>query len=152
LIRDEMIAAMSVDLTGQSRFAELRTALGEVRIPGLADRLESLNRAAVGSLNSQRSIISSVREEMTKALASLAEARGLAGRHADIAEAESIIDRLAPSAREFGAGLGEFVRRDLAVRRQRLARANDVINRFRELVKKRTAAKERTSPSAISIL
>lgn len=152
LIRDETIAALSVDLTGQSRFGELKAALGEVALPGLASRMEALKRAAGGSRDAQLVKVNSVKEELAKTLTTLAEARGLASRHTDVSEAQSIIAKLAPDAEAGGRDRSEGVRREVAARRQQLVRANELVTRLRELREKQTAYRQRTSPEAMALL
>ena len=96
LIRDETIAALSLDLPEQARFAALRAALGSLMGPDHTKRTGAIVSAAATAKSIQMKRLEEAKAELGRALSSLTEARSIAERQADVAEAQRIIARLAP--------------------------------------------------------
>jgi chromosome segregation protein len=114
IIRDEYIAALSIDMEEAKRFSFVRTALGTDALEGVVARGKEIlgamrKRSEAATLSYVRS-----REEVTALVSQVAEARANATESPGVVEAETIVRELvAPAATEPA--------RVLADARQRLA-------------------------------
>jgi chromosome segregation protein len=91
LIRDEMIAALSLDLTEQQRFSAVQAAMGGLRGPDYSERTKSIVRAAETAFLQQKEKSEAAQAELGRALGALTEARSLAANSSEIREAERIV-------------------------------------------------------------
>jgi chromosome segregation protein len=94
LIRDERIVAFSLDLPEQQRFSAVRTAIGGIVGPDYSERTSSLVKAADYAKDEHERRFIETQAELGRTLTDLTEARSLAERSTDIAEALLIIDAL----------------------------------------------------------
>jgi DNA repair exonuclease SbcCD ATPase subunit len=118
LIRDETIAGLSLDLPEQARFAAVRAAIGGLTGPDHSKRTATLLRAATAAKTDQDRRVADAQAELGRALSALTEARSVAERQADVAEAEQIIGTLAPDLASAPGERAEMLRRRVADRKQ----------------------------------
>ncbi len=121
LIRDETIAGLSMDLPEQARFAAVRAAIGGLAGPDHSERTGALLRAAMSAKTEQEGRVAEAQAELGRALSALTEARSAAERHADVGEAEQIIQSLAPDLARAPQGRAEVLRRRLAERKRSIS-------------------------------
>lgn len=115
IIRDEWIAALSLDLTETQRFELVRAALGAIEGPDYAAKAREVMSSAEGAHNTAAHAYEEARARLTAALTDLEETRDVALQAGDIAAALSSLDGLTPAG---GQDLGSRV----AAARQALAR------------------------------
>jgi len=96
LIRDELIAALSLDLPEQARFAAVRAAIGGMVGPDYSGRTEAILAAATTARNKQSERVKEVQAEVGRALGEVTEARSSAERSSGIADALRILDSIVP--------------------------------------------------------
>jgi chromosome segregation protein len=94
LIRDELIAALSLDLPEQARFAAVRAAIGGMVGPDYSGRTKAIFEAAETAKNKQNDRIKDVQNELGRLLGDLTEARSVAERSTDITDALQIVESL----------------------------------------------------------
>ena len=95
LIRDELIAVLSLDLPEQARFAAVRAALGTIAGRDHSSRTQDLLNAAVAAKADRQRQLDAAHAELEHVLTALTEARSVAQRSADVSEALSIIESVA---------------------------------------------------------
>ena len=118
LIRDETLAGLSLDLPGQARFSAVRAAIGGLTGPDHSGRTSNLLRAANTAKDEQEGKLAQIQAELGRALSALTEARSIAERQADVAEAEDIITALEPNIAIGPGDRAEQLRRRVAERKQ----------------------------------
>jgi hypothetical protein len=92
LIRDEWIAALSLDLTETERFDLVRTALGAIEGPDyLAKAKEVVERTEI-ALRRLEQAYEDARVQLNTALTQLTETRDAAGKIGDVAAALTVLD------------------------------------------------------------
>ena len=121
LIRDERIVAFSLDLPEQQRFAAVRAAIGGIVGPDYSDRTSAIVRAAQSAKDEQAKRFSEAQEEHGRSLTALTEARSVAERATDVAEALRIIESFKISLPAAPNERAPAVRGMIASRRQTLA-------------------------------
>ena len=97
LIRDELIASLSLDLAGQARFAAVRAAIGGISSPDYSARTRKIYDAAVSAKNSQQGRVKDSQDELGRALSALTEARSAAERSSNVSDALQMLDSLGVS-------------------------------------------------------
>jgi len=97
LIRDEQIAAFSLDLPEQARFAAVRAAIGVLVGPDYSDRTKAILEAANAAKNRQAERVNRAQTELGRLLGELTEARSLAERSSSVSDALQAIDSIKPS-------------------------------------------------------
>ena len=135
LIRDEFIAALSLDLPEQTRFSLVREAIGNMVGPDYSKRTAAIYDAATNARKKQEERIKEVQNELGRLLGQITEVRSVAERSADISEALRVIETLPislPSGLvERSETLGQFIAdKKLALREVESARA--LSQQFRE--------------------
>lgn len=133
LIRDETIAALSLDLPEQARFAAVRAAIGGLTGPDYSKRTSALVSTASAAKAEQNRRVDEAQAELGRTLTALTEARSLAEREADVNEAEQIIGALAPGVLDAGGRRVERLRGHIADSRQSVAALADVLARAESL-------------------
>jgi DNA repair exonuclease SbcCD ATPase subunit len=96
LIRDELIAGLSLDLPEQARFAAVRAAIGGMVGPDYSGRTEAIVAAATTARNKQNEKVKEAQNEIGRALGEVTEARSSAERSSGIADALRILDSIVP--------------------------------------------------------
>jgi chromosome segregation protein len=115
LIRDESIAALSLDLPERARFAAVRAAIGGLMGPDYSKRTAEILAAAEGAKTRQEQRIRAGQEELGRLLGELTEVRSLAERSADLADALRVVESFmpglssAPSAVDRSSSLRRYV-------------------------------------------
>ncbi|AKC85561.1 AAA family ATPase [Pseudoxanthomonas suwonensis] len=117
LIRDETIAALSLDLPEQARFASVRGAIGGMTGQDHSERIASLVRAASAAKEAQEKRVNDLQAELGRTLSALTEARSIAERQEDTAAASQLIALVAPDIAGSTAQRAEELRKRLAKRR-----------------------------------
>lgn len=120
IIRDELIAALSLDLPEQARFSAVRSALGAIAGPDYSKRTAAVLAATNALKDEQQKEIDRIQSELGRTLSALTEARSAAERSSDVAEAISVIravPELSPTADD-----PQSSRRWVASERQAIAR------------------------------
>jgi len=134
LIRDETIAALSLDLPEQARFAAVRSAIGGLHGPDHSKRTNTVLSAANSTKEEQEKKLSAAEAELGRALGAVTEARSLAERHADVSQAESIIKALAAEIPLSSANRAEALRRLVAERKRSIPILLDALSRSERLL------------------
>jgi DNA repair exonuclease SbcCD ATPase subunit len=97
LIRDEHIAALSLDLPEQSRFAILKAAIGSLGGQDFSERTDAIVATAKASKTKQTERVKAIQDDLGRTLSALTEARSVAARSANISEALQILESFAES-------------------------------------------------------
>ncbi|HVL69396.1 MAG TPA: AAA family ATPase [Vicinamibacterales bacterium] len=113
LIRDELIAALSLDLPEQARFTAVRAAMGAITGPDYSARTEAVLKAAVTLKDAQKAQVEQVQADLGRTLTALTEARSAAEQSTDVSEAlritESVIGSVPAGPAERQKALRTFV-------------------------------------------
>jgi chromosome segregation protein len=94
LIRDELIAGLSLDLPEQARFAAVRTAIGGMLGPDYSKRTNAIVDATTKARSAQQIRVQQRQEELGRTLSELTEARSVAERSASVSEAVRMLETL----------------------------------------------------------
>lgn len=129
LIRDETLAGLSLDLPEQARFEAVRAAIGGLTGPDHSARASDVVKAANAAKTVQDAKLEHLKAELGRALSALTEARSIAERQTDVAEAEKIILRLVPNLDDPPALRAEQLRRRLAERKESVPALTELILR-----------------------
>lgn len=129
LIRDETLASLSLDLPERERFEAVRAAIGGLTGVDHSQRTGELVTVAKSLKIQQEGKLQEVQHELGRALSLLTEARSLADRQPDVAEAERTLKRLTPDLDIASPELSELLRRRVAERKQSLQSLSDAIER-----------------------
>ena len=97
LIRDELIAALSLDLPEQARFATVRAAIGGLMGPDYSERTAAILAAGNAAKNRQGERLKEAQNDLGRSLSALTEARSIAERSSNISEALQIIESFGQS-------------------------------------------------------
>lgn len=133
LIRDETIASLSLDLPEQARAAAVRLAIGGLAGPDHTKRTGAVLEAAVTAKTIQEKRVANARMELGRALTSLTEARSEAGKQADVAEAERIIEAVSPGLAAAPGDRAAMLRRHVAERKQSISILEEALVRAERL-------------------
>ena len=124
LIRDETIAALSLDLPEQARFEAVRTAVGGLRGRDHSVRTSAVLRAAINAREEQEQILAGLEADLGRGLSSLTEARSRADKQTDIAAADNVIKMLIPGLPVFAGDRSSMIRQTIAERKRLVVRKN----------------------------
>ncbi len=119
LLRDESIAALSLDLPERARFAAVRAAIGGLVGPDYSKRTTEILAAANAARARQEQRISAGQEDLGRLLGELTEVRGLAELSADLSEALGVVESFIPglSSAPSAGNRSSVLRRHLAEKR-----------------------------------
>lgn len=154
IIRDEWIAALSLDLTETQRFDLVRAALGSVEGADLAAKAKAVVSAAEAAFHQVEASYEQARSQLSGGLVQLSEATETASRNADVSAAMSVLDAfVSPDQGEDLAARVDRARRLLPDSRRRLDGLNQAVFDSRELAALRAdydnpAAVERRAATA----
>jgi len=155
IIRDEWIAGLSVDLSETERFDLVRSALGLSQGSEYAAKAKALVKAAEATHASRKAIYLEARNQLTIALAQLAEAKDAIARTGDVSAAMQTLVAATPGPEQELVTRLSSGRAALAANRARLGPIGEAIFHGREilalqgilnspdLVERRIAAQER---------
>jgi chromosome segregation protein len=139
IIRDEWIAALSVDLTETERFDLARSALGPVEGVDYGTKAKEVASSAEAAHARDEAAYESSRTPLTNGLTQLSEARDEVARSGDVATVMAIVTAATPDGpSELLARLAAG-RAVLATRRARLAGIGEAVNQGREVMALRRA-------------
>lgn len=134
IIRDEWIAALSVDLSETERFEHVRGALGLVEGGTFAAKAKAVLKAAEADYTARRSAYGTAREQLTRALTQLSEAKETIARSGDVSAAmETLVAATPDGPQELIARLAAG-RLALTSRRARLGAMGEAIFQGREVL------------------
>ncbi|MGP8175071.1 MAG: AAA family ATPase [Terracidiphilus sp.] len=91
LIRDETIAALSLDLTEQERFSAVQDAMGGLKSADYGERTRAILKAAETALSQQDQKVIAIQSDLGRALGSLTEIQSIVANSAEIVEAENLV-------------------------------------------------------------
>jgi DNA repair exonuclease SbcCD ATPase subunit len=94
LIRDELIASLSLDLPEQARFAAVRTAIGGMLGPDYSTRTNAIVEATTRARNTLQTRVQQRQDELGRMLGELTEARSVAERSPNVSEALRMLEAL----------------------------------------------------------
>jgi chromosome segregation protein len=134
LIRDEWIAALSLDLTETERFEVVRAALGAIGGPDYPDKAKAIDALVNSSLSRATAVYEKARDDLNYALAQLAQARDAAARLGDVSAALARIDAEIGSPANQMADKISAARALLTRERARLNGLGEAISQLQELI------------------
>jgi len=137
IIRDEWIAALSLDLTETERFDLVRTALGTVEGADYAGRARDVQSASESAHAEAENGYESARGYLTRTLTELAEARDIATKAGGLDEAIAILKAEVGSTEEGLTRQIAVAREGLTSRRVRLSGIARALAEARELAQQR---------------
>jgi DNA repair exonuclease SbcCD ATPase subunit len=117
LIRDERIAALSLDLPGHARFEAVRAAIGGLAGPDYSERTGSILTAAAAAKTKHANRAEELRSEIGRLLTEITDARSTVQRSSGISEALRVIGSLAPGLPDGLAEQTEAIRKTIADKR-----------------------------------
>jgi chromosome segregation protein len=139
IIRDEWIAALSVDLSETERFEHVRSALGLGQGSDFGAKAKAVLRAAEAAHASRQGAYAEARNQLTRALTQLAEAKEVVARTGDASAAMHTLVAATPDApAELVARLAAG-RAALAAGRARLGPIGEAVFQGREILALRRA-------------
>ena len=94
LIRDELIAALSLDLPEQARFSAVRAAIGSIGGLDYSARTAAIVSAANIAKDRLSGRVQDIQANLGRALSALTEARSAAERSSNVSEALQVLDSL----------------------------------------------------------
>lgn len=127
LIRDETIASLSLDLPEQKRVAAVKAALGELAASAHDKRTKAIWSAAEEASKAQKVVVSACQDELGRAMTQLTDARAVANRESDLAEATKIIREFESDLPETTADLSATVRGRIAGRKLAIASMRETL-------------------------
>lgn len=133
VIRDEWIAALSLDLSETQRFDLVRAALGSIEGTDLLAKAKAVVAIAEASCDRADAQYQEARSLLSGGLVQLSEASDAAKRNADVSAAMAVLDRLVPPAGGDLARRLDIAQRSLPERRHRLEGLNQAAFEAREL-------------------
>jgi DNA repair exonuclease SbcCD ATPase subunit len=149
IIRDESIAALSIDLAETDRFTFVRSALGTDALDEVTERGKAVLQTMRKSVEAARGSYGKVREEVTTLLAQLAQARSVVAEQPDTAAAETTVRRLLSDELGDAVRLLPAARQSLARWRQR---AESLARVARELTLARQSLEEMDKATSIDVM
>lgn len=139
IIRDEWIAALSVDLSETDRFEHVRAALGIGQGRDFAVKAKEVVKAAEAANTSMQNTYGAAREHLTRALAELTETKEAIARSGDVSAAMRALIAATPDAPEELVARLAAGREALTSRRARLRPMGEAIFQGREVLAFRRA-------------
>lgn len=147
IIRDEWIAALSVDLSETERFEHVRGALGLGQGSDFSTKAKAVLKAAEAAHASRQAAYAEARSQLTRALTGLAEAKEAIARTGDASAAMQTLVAATPDAPEALVARLTAGRAALATRRARLGAIGEAISQGREVLALRRALE---TPEAVA--
>lgn len=139
IIRDEWIAALSLDLTETERFELVRSALGPVQGVDFGAKATSVLKSIETAHAARQNAYTNARTQLTNALTQLSEAKEAVNRAGDVAAAMEILIAETPNGSEDLAARLAAGRSALAAGRTRLGGMSEAISAAHEVLALRRA-------------
>jgi hypothetical protein len=133
IIRDEWIAALSLDLSETQRFDLVRAALGSIEGADLAAKAKAVVNFAEATCSRVENAYEQARSQLSVGLVQRSEANDAAAKSSDVTAALAVLDGLVPPGSGDLAQRLDVARRDLPERRRRLEGMNEAIFQGREI-------------------
>lgn len=133
IIRDEWIAALSVDLTETERFDLVRSALGALEGSEAGSRAKAVVAATEATLSEDESAYETARSRLADKLTQLSETQATLSRSGDMSSALQVVDTAAPDAPPELVERLTAGRKALANGRTRLDRMGEALQIGREV-------------------
>lgn len=147
IIRDEWIAALSVDLSETERFEHVRGALGLAEGASFAAKAKAVLKATEAAYVARRKAYDAARDQLTRSLTQLTEARDSIARTGDVSAAMQTLLAVTPNAPEELVARLAAGRAALTSRRAQLSPMGEAIALGREVIASRRALE---APEAIA--
>jgi len=139
IIRDEWIAALSVDLSDTERFEQVRAALGLGQGSAFSAKAKAVLKAAESTHTSRKGVYEEARNQLMRAIRDLAEAKEAIAKAGDAAAAMQTLQDATPGGPEELIARLAAGRAVLATGRGRLPALEEAIRQGREVLElKRT--------------
>jgi DNA repair exonuclease SbcCD ATPase subunit len=126
LIRDESIVRLSVDQSEQARFEAVREAIGGLVGPDYSERTREIHDAGIKARDEQKRRLDNIQAELGRALSSLTEARSVAEKSPDVAEAMKMLEGMKIALPSEGGS--DALRQIVADKKLRLAELDRLIS------------------------
>ena len=139
IIRDEWIAALSVDLTERDRFELVRSALGPVEDADYGTKAKDVASSAEVAHARDEAAYEAARTQLTNGLTQLSEAKDAVARSGDVAAAMATVAAARPDTPSGLLAHMAAGRAALTIRRARLAGAGEGVNHGRDVLALRRA-------------
>jgi len=139
IIRDEWIAALSVDLTETDRFELVRSALGPVEGADYGTKAKEVASSAEVAHARDEAAYEAARTQLTNGLTQLSEAKDAVAHSGDVAAAMATVAAATPDTPSELLARMAAGRAALAIRRARLAGVGEAVNQGREVLALRRA-------------
>ena len=139
IIRDEWIAALSLDLSETERFELVRSALGPVQGVDFGAKAKSVLKSIETAHDARQNTYTNARTQLTNALTQLSEAKEAIGRAGDVAAAMEVLVAATPNGPEDIAARLVAGRSTLAAGRTRLGGMGEAISQGHEVLALRRA-------------
>ncbi|UVK47722.1 AAA family ATPase [Mesorhizobium sp. AR07] len=133
IIRDEWIAALSLDLTETERFELVRSALGAVEGADFGGKAKDVLASAEASQDKSDKIYEAARGQLADRLTQLSEAQDAAARAGDVAAAMQVLSAVTQDGSSDLLSRLAAGRRMLADRRARLGPMGEAVQMGREV-------------------
>ncbi|MBP7615746.1 MAG: AAA family ATPase [Steroidobacteraceae bacterium] len=139
IIRDEWIAALSLDLSETDRFELVRSALGPVQGVDFGVKAKAVLKATESAHTVRQSAYNNARSQLTIALTQLSEAKETITRAGDVSAAMQTLAAATPNGPEDLVARVAAGRTALIEGRERLGAMGDAITQGREVLAVRRA-------------
>ena len=133
IIRDEWIAALSLDLSETQRFELVRSALGAIEGAEVGEKADEVLKSAKATHDKAELDYEGARAHLNQTLAQLSQAQDAAGRTGDLSAALQLLSDITADAPQDLIGRLTAGRRALVDRRARLGPITEAAQRGRDL-------------------
>lgn len=147
IIRDEWIAALSVDLSETERFEYVRGALGASQGADVAAKAKAVLKAAEVAHASRQATYVAARDQLTRALTQLTEAKDAIARTGDLSSAMQTLLVATPNGPDELVARMAAGRAELSLRRAKLGPIGEAIFQGRKIIALRRALE---APEAVA--
>lgn len=147
IIRDEWIAALSLDLSETERFDLVRSALGAIEGAEAATKAKDIVTAADAAHGRNETAYENARVKLSERLTQQSEIQATLSRSGDVAAALEVVSAIVPNSPTDMMARLEAARSALADGRTRIARSAEAVEAGRALLARRQAFQ---SPDAVT--
>lgn len=139
IIRDEWIAALSLDLSETERFDLVRSALGPIQGVDYGAKAKEVLAAVESAHARNENLYTAARTQLTNGLTQVSEAKDAVARAGDIAAAMGVLTAATPDAPEELLARLAAARSNLATGRGRLEGMGEAVHQGRDVLALRRA-------------
>jgi chromosome segregation protein len=148
LIRDETIAALSLDLPEQARFAAVRTAIGNLTGRDHSSRTKNVLNAALGMKEERERALAAAQADLGRALTGLTEANSIAERQGDLSKAEALLAGLLPPTSSPSARI-DLLRKEIVSRKSAHSEMTGALSRTAQLNERLASLRPKSFPDIL---